>query len=131
MNPAQTLAEKMAEKPDQHLHDMLARPADWTPEALDAAKKELERRGIENRSIPVPDAAPPPLPIPDCELTPSGRKRFLKATTTDIVISLILPGWGVIVGFIALLKGESRRAATMIAIGICVFVAIAALKNIR
>jgi hypothetical protein len=52
------------------------------------------------------------------ELTPSGRKRFLKATIFDMVISAVLPLWGVIVGLIALSKGEKNRALTMLTIGV-------------
>ena len=52
------------------------------------------------------------------ELTPSGRKRFLKATIFDMVISAVLPLWGVIVGLIALSKGEKNRAVTMFTIGV-------------
>ncbi len=56
----------------------------------------------------------------DYELTPNGQKRFLKATTFDILISIILPGWGIIVGLIAFFKGEKKRASTMIDVGICI-----------
>jgi hypothetical protein len=42
--------------------------------------------------------------------------KLQKATTGDIVLSLILPGWGLLVGLIALVKGEARRAFTMMAL---------------
>ena len=48
------------------------------------------------------------------------RKRLSKATTGDIILSVLLPGWGVLIGLIALCKGEKKRAVTMIAIGVCV-----------
>ena len=46
MNPAQVLAEKMEEKTDRQLLDMFARQSDWTPEALNAARTELQKRNI-------------------------------------------------------------------------------------
>lgn len=36
----------MAEKTDQQLQDMFARPADWSPQALDAARAELQKRNV-------------------------------------------------------------------------------------
>jgi len=42
--------------------------------------------------------------------------RFEKATTGDIILSIIIPGWGVLIGLIALCKGEKKRAGTMIII---------------
>jgi len=42
----------------------------------------------------------------------------LKATVVDIIISVILPGWGLIVGALAFFaKGEKKRGATMMIIG--------------
>ena len=46
------------------------------------------------------------------------RKKFEKATTGDIILTLILPGWGVLIGIIALIKGERKRARTIIVLGI-------------
>jgi len=40
------------------------------------------------------------------------------ATPGDILLSILIPFWGIAVGFIALCKGERKRAATLIAIGI-------------
>jgi hypothetical protein len=48
------------------------------------------------------------------------RQKFENATQGDIALSIFLPGWGVIIGIIALLKGEKQRAVTMIGIGIVV-----------
>ncbi len=45
--------------------------------------------------------------------------RLEKATPGDIVLSVALPGWGIVVGLMALAKGEKKRAKTMIAIGAC------------
>lgn len=51
-------------------------------------------------------------------------QRLEKATIGDVILSLVLPGWGVLVGLMALCKGEKRRAAAMIAIGTCVILAL-------
>ena len=57
------------------------------------------------------------------EILPDGRKRFLKATGIDIVISIILPVWGLAVGGYAYFgKGETKRGATMMIIGAIVLV---------
>jgi hypothetical protein len=49
---------------------------------------------------------------------PDGRKQYLKATGLDIAISILLPGWGLIVGAMAFfIKGEKKRGATMMIIG--------------
>jgi len=61
-----------------------------------------------------------PPPNADYEMLPNGRKRLLKATGLDIIISFFLPGWGLLVGAIALfVKREKKRGMTMMAIGIC------------
>ena len=51
MNTNQSLAEKMAEKADQQLLDMFAKPTEWTPEALDAAQTELHKRNVITQPI--------------------------------------------------------------------------------
>jgi hypothetical protein len=54
------LARKMAEKRDVELLDMFESPADWKPEALNAARAELQRRNV---AIPSPeDPVPPAVP---------------------------------------------------------------------
>lgn len=59
-----------------------------------------------------------PTPNADYEILPDGRKRFLKATGVDIIISIFFPGWGLIVGAFAFFaKGEKKRGATMMIIG--------------
>ena len=113
MSPTpQQLTTTMANKTTPELQEMFAKATDWTPDAIKAASAELLKRGI-----PVPAAAPPP-PNLDYEITASGRKRYLKATTFDILISICIPGWGVLVGFMAFFKGEGRRAMTMIILGL-------------
>jgi len=47
----------MAEKSDQELLAMFASPDDWTAEALDSAKAELRKRGLDS-----PIESPPPEP---------------------------------------------------------------------
>jgi hypothetical protein len=102
MNTPQQLAEKKAEKTDAQLLDMVPTANDWTPEALDAGRAELQKR-----NLPIPPAASPP-PNLDFAINPSGRKPLLTARTLDILISIIIPGWGVLAGFMALLKGEKK-----------------------
>ena len=46
MSTPQELAGQMAQKTDQQLLDMVARPAYWIPRQLDAAKAELQKRNI-------------------------------------------------------------------------------------
>ena len=49
----------MAEKTNDQLVAMLQRPDDWLPDALDAARAELQRRGVDASTIRV---GPPPIP---------------------------------------------------------------------
>ena len=49
------------------------------------------------------------------------REKLEKATTGDIILSVLIPFWGFIIGLMALVKGEGKRGATMIGIGIGVF----------
>ncbi|MGH3626906.1 MAG: hypothetical protein ACRDRL_05620, partial [Sciscionella sp.] len=52
--------------------------------------------------------------------------KLQKATVGDIVLCVIIPGWGILVGLIALAKREWKRGATMILISavlIAIFVA--------
>ena len=114
----------MAEKTEQQLQDMVARPTNWNPNALEAARAELQRRGIQPIEI-----APQEVANKDYEILPNGRKRLLRATFLDIIISIILPGWGFIIGAFALLiKREKKRGATMMAIGVGVLVLIIAMR---
>lgn len=59
----------------------------------------------------------PDVTAPDVSPVPAKKSKLEKATTGDLVLSVLLPGWGVLVGLIALVKGEGKRAATMIGIG--------------
>lgn len=58
--------------------------------------------------------------------------RYEKATIGDIILSLILPGWGFAIGLIALASGERVRAFTMFKIGgamLVVYVLLGALAR--
>lgn len=54
--------------------------------------------------------------------------KLEKATTGDIVLSVIIPGWGVLIGLIALVKKEIRRGLTMLGISALMIVVISALR---
>jgi hypothetical protein len=47
MNTPGDLKEQMAAKSNEELLDVLAKPADWMPEALAAAKEELDKRQVD------------------------------------------------------------------------------------
>jgi len=54
--------------------------------------------------------------------------KLEKATTGDIILSCVIPGWGLLIGIIALIKRETRRAVTMIAISSILITVIVVLK---
>lgn len=54
--------------------------------------------------------------------------KLEKATTGDIVLSAIVPGWGLLVGLIALIKKEVRRGLTMVGISALMILIIAVLR---
>jgi hypothetical protein len=96
----------------------------WSTDAIDVARSLLTERGVV---LPAQHAAITSYPDPDPlkVRNESGRSRYARATGIDIIISMVLPGWGVLVGLIALAKGEKRRAMTMITIGLIVFAILA------
>ena len=59
MNTPGDLAQKMADKSDRELLAMFASPDDWTAEALDSAKAELRKRGLDSPSERPPSGCPP------------------------------------------------------------------------
>lgn len=61
--------------------------------------------------------------------TSPNSKKLQQATWVDILLSLILPFWGIIVGLIALIKGEFKRGLTMIIISIIIVVAFVMIKS--
>jgi uncharacterized membrane protein YhfC len=54
--------------------------------------------------------------------------KLAKATVMDIILSVAIPGWGVLIGLIALVKREIKRGLTMIGIG-AVMIAIYTVLN--
>ena len=73
----------MPEKTDQQLEYMYARPSDWSPEALHAARAELNKRRI--RVVVIPQRVP--TPNPDYVILQNGGKHLLNATSVDILIT--------------------------------------------
>lgn len=71
MTTPRDLAQKMAEKSDQELLAMFASPDDWTPEALECAKAELRKRGID-----IPGEGPPLEPEAERDDRPDIYKYF-------------------------------------------------------
>ncbi|HEX7964950.1 MAG TPA: hypothetical protein VF651_04445 [Gammaproteobacteria bacterium] len=63
----------------------------------------------------------------DTAQEPKTGGKLQKATVGDIALSVIIPGWGVLIGLIALIKREFKRGLTMIGIGavmIAIYVAL-------
>jgi hypothetical protein len=76
---AEELAVRMAEKTVQQLLDMFVRPAEWSPQALDAARAELQKRNVR----PVAIASQPA----NAELSvPSRQRRQNGPTKPDVVL---------------------------------------------
>lgn len=66
----------------------------------------------------------------DRGMTLIDRPRFRTASLVDMLISLVLPGWGVVVGAVASSKGEQRRGQTMIWFGIICIIMVVIFKII-
>jgi hypothetical protein len=58
MHTPEEMAAAMADKSNEELSAMFGRPDDWQPEALEAARAELQRRGIDPAAVV---GGPPPL----------------------------------------------------------------------
>jgi hypothetical protein len=54
--------------------------------------------------------------------------KLEKATTSDIILSIIIPGWGLLIGIIALIKKENQRSLTMLGISALMIFLIAILR---
>lgn len=54
--------------------------------------------------------------------------KLEKATKGDIALSVIIPGWGVLIGLIALIKKEIRRGLTMLGISALMMLIISVLR---
>ena len=95
MNTLQELKDQMAGMTDAELQKMFARQEDWTPQALDAARVELQRR-----SIAIPEPPKPPLPEAESCGQPStapllcGVSRVLSLLAVVILVGLNTIGWG-------------------------------------
>lgn len=55
--------------------------------------------------------------------------KLEKATTGDIILSVIIPGWGVLIGLIALVKKEFRRGLSMLGISVLMLIVLAILRT--
>ncbi len=78
------LNEQMAGKTDQQLVAMFSKPDDWTPEALDAARAELQ-----NRKVPIP---PPPPPPSGEEMRQQRKRDFKRIGWFLLIVGLIASG---------------------------------------
>lgn len=83
MKAPEDLAAQMAGKTSDELSAMLSRPDDWLPEALDAARAELQRRGIDANTIRV---GPPPMPAGQPIFFPVSRLKLVVMSTATFGI---------------------------------------------
>jgi hypothetical protein len=49
---------------------------------------------------------------------PDGKKHYTRATIVDVVVSVLLPLVGVLIGAVAMARGQRKRGGTMIAGGV-------------
>jgi len=59
----------------------------------------------------------------------NGKKHYLKATIGDIIVSALLPFWGVVIGGVAAASGEQKRGKTMMLIGVAELISIVLLRT--
>ncbi len=65
------------------------------------------------------------------KILPSGRKRYLNVTAVDIIVSLLLPFWGIVIGFLAVIfKGEKKRGMIMMLIAYAVMFVVVFLSSV-
>jgi hypothetical protein len=81
MKAPEDLAAQTAEKTNDQLLEMLKQPDDWLPEALDVARAELQRRGIDSNTIsvgtpPIPDGQPIFFPVSPLKLVVMSTVTF-------------------------------------------------------
>ena len=50
-------------------------------------------------------------------LLENGKRHYIRASAIDIILALIVPAIGPILGLVSLIKKEYKRGLTMIAIG--------------
>ncbi len=75
MKAPEDLIDQMSEKTNDQLLAVLKQPDDWLPDALDVARAELQRRGIDTNSISV---GPPPMP--------AGQPLFFPVSPLKLVV---------------------------------------------
>ena len=75
MSPPENLAAQMVDKTDDELLAMFKQPDDWLLEALDVARAELQRRGVDRSTTPGG-----PLPMPD------GQPVFFAVSPFKLVV---------------------------------------------
>jgi hypothetical protein len=88
MTSPQELAAQMADKADQELQEMFARPADWSAQALDAGRMELTKRNIDVETV----AAMPKsqgLSCPKCSQTDIRRPFRWRDFQISILLAFI------------------------------------------
>lgn len=71
-----------------------------------------------------------PIASADYEILPNGKKRYLKATIGDIVLCLLLPFWGLLIGAVAFARGEYKRGQTMMLLGVVLLVVLVLLRTV-
>jgi len=85
---SEDLAAQMVDKTNDQLVEMLKQPDDWLPEALDVARAELQRRGIDTSTINV---GPPPMPAvqpPIPAWQPSARLVFRLRMVSALLLTV-------------------------------------------
>lgn len=55
---------------------------------------------------------------PNHSITPAWRKPYVRASTGDWIFTVLVPGFGIILGLRALFRGEGKRGMTMIIVGV-------------
>jgi hypothetical protein len=75
MKAPDDLAAQAAEKTNDQLAKMLQRPDDWLPEALEVARAELQRRGVDPNTV---SFGPPPMP--------AGQPIFFPVSPLKLVV---------------------------------------------
>jgi hypothetical protein len=125
MTPPPELHAKIAQMPDSELLDMLNRPEDWIPEALDLSRSELTRRGVDFGAKVMARQA--------CESAEAESKAAESLTNADnasmLVPSFIFSAWSVF-KFATPQKGESL-GVTLTGVLVLVFLVSLAVTAFR
>jgi hypothetical protein len=83
MKPPENLTTKIVEKSDEQLVLMLKQSDDWLPEALEIARGELQKRGIDTISIV---SGPPPMLVGEPLFFPVSALKFVVMSTVTFGI---------------------------------------------